>query len=304
MKANLVGGVARVALGVQDLDAAVDFYVGTWGLEPAERDGELVLLTAAGSESHHILRLRENPQSRLDLVTFDAHDRAAVDDVARRAEAVGMVVLSGPGRSDGPEGGFACRILDGEGRVLEVVAERATRGHPKPAVEESLPTGLSHIVLNSPDPEALAASYCEVLGLRISDYLEDKMIFLRASQLHHAVAISRCPHVSVNHIAFEVRGVDEFMRATGRLLRSGHELIWGPGRHGPGDNTFSYFRDPNDFIVEYTTGLEIIQDEATWTPRVFRSVPEESDRWGTANPRPAAPFIGSPDPGAGIPPPC
>ena len=75
----------------------------------------------------------------------------------------------------------------------------------------------------------------------------------------------------------------------------------GAGRHGPGDNTFAYFSDPNGFIAEFTTGLERIRP-GPLGPRVWRSTPEQSDLWGTAKPRPGAAFVGRPDAGAGPPP--
>ena len=68
------------------------------------------------------------------------------------------------------------------------------------------------------------------------------------------------------------------------MKRSGRPPIWGPGRHGAGDNTFSYFLDPNGNIVEYTTELERIEDDAAWEPRVWVATPEEADQWGTSNP--------------------
>ncbi len=73
------------------------------------------------------------------------------------------------------------------------------------------------------------------------------------------------------------------MRGTARLLRAGVEKIWGPGRHLAGNNTFSYFLDPHGNTIEYTTELEIL-DEDTWHPHVYDfSNPEVSDQWGTAN---------------------
>ena len=80
-----------------------------------------------------------------------------------------------------------------------------------------------------------------------------------------------------------MRGIDEYMRGTGRLLRAGVEKIWGPGRHLAGNNTFSYFLDPHGNTVEYTTELELV-DEDTWHPHMYDfSNPEVSDQWGTAN---------------------
>jgi catechol 2,3-dioxygenase-like lactoylglutathione lyase family enzyme len=296
-------GIRRVALGVRDLDAAVDFYTTTWGLEPVSRTSDLVHLAAAGSDEPFVLRLRRDDVDRLDLVTLAAQDRAAVDAVMARVDTAGCRVLDRPDTMDAPGGGYGGRFLDPEGRVFEAVADvgprQARRLHPT----ESVPVGLSHVVLNTADVDGMQRFLVEVLGLRVSDYLEDRMVFLRCRELHHTVALAKAPHVNVNHVAFEVLGVDEFMRATGRLLRAGHGLIWGPGRHGPGNNTFAYFSDPNRFIAEFTTGLEVIADESTWEPRVYRSIPEESDVWGTSNPRPAASFIGAPDPGVNTPPP-
>ena len=79
------------------------------------------------------------------------------------------------------------------------------------------------------------------------------------------MAIARCPHPSLHHVSFELRGIDEYMRGSGRLMRAGVPKIWGPGRHLAGDNTFTYFHDPNGNTMEYTTELEVL-DEDTWHP--------------------------------------
>ena len=40
------------------------------------------------------------------------------------------------------------------------------------------------------------------------------------------------------------------------MRKSGYEIMWGVGRHGPGSNVFSYFVEPNGFVTEYTTEVE------------------------------------------------
>jgi hypothetical protein len=112
----------------------------------------------------------------------------------------------------------------------------------------------------------------------------EMMYFLRCNPQHHSLAIARCPHVSLHHASFEMRGIDEYMRGTGRLLRAGVEKVWGPGRHLAGNNTFSYFLDPQGNTIEYTTELENL-DEDTWHPSLHDFTdPMVSDQWGTANP--------------------
>jgi hypothetical protein len=126
------------------------------------------------------------------------------------------------------------------------------------------------------------------------------MVFLRANHDHHCIAFNQADFTSINHAAYEVASLDGFMRSLGRLHRHGHEPGWGPGRHGPGNNAFAYFVDPAGMVPEVTAEVQQI-DEATWTPRVWRRVPELSDLWGTAGP--PSPEIrthmaGAPDPTA------
>ena len=97
------------------------------------------------------------------------------------------------------------------------------------------------------------------------------------------MAIARGPHASLQHASFELRGLDEYMRGSGRMMRSGWQKLWGPGRHRAGDNTFTYFLDPNGNTMEYTTELETVEED-TWHPSVFNvKDAETSDQWGTAN---------------------
>jgi catechol 2,3-dioxygenase-like lactoylglutathione lyase family enzyme len=297
-------GVVRCSLGVSDLDAAVDFYSGVWGLEIVSKSADLVYLTARGSSSPWELRLRAADRDRLDLITYATADDRALMDIVALAEQNEWPVIAGPAPATEPGGGLAARVVDPDGRTIELVTGVVKRSNLRgPVPGDAVPLSLSHVVINSPDPGRLVRSYDSVLGLRVTDYLEDKMIFMRATAAHHTCAVATAPHVSLNHVAFEMISIDDFMRATGRLIRSGHELLWGPGRHGPGNNTFAYFHDPNGFIAEFTTGLERITDPQRWEPRVWESVPEQSDMWGTANPRPGEAFVGRPDPGTGDPPP-
>ena len=153
---------------------------------------------------------------------------------------------------------------------------------------ESIPVRLSHVVINSADPEATRAFYETHLGFALSDtlmhpHMGQMMWFMRINSWHHSLAIARCPHPSLHHASFELRGLDEYMRGTGRLLRAGVEKIWGPGRHLAGNNTFSYFLDPHGNTVEYTTELEQV-DEDTWHPHLYDfTQPDVADQWGTAN---------------------
>lgn len=99
-----------------------------------------------------------------------------------------------------------------------------------------------------------------MLGFKLSDWIEDQMCFMRCTTDEHNLAVFRGTKAQLNHVAFEFRGIDEFMRATGRVLKAGGVMRFGPGRHVIGDNTFSYFFDPNGNVAEITTNMEQCDD--------------------------------------------
>lgn len=84
-----------------------------------------------------------------------------------------------------------------------------------------------------------------------------------------------------------------------RLRHHGINPQWGPGRHGPGNNTFSYFTDPAGLVCEYTSEVAQIVEDA-WIAKVWRRTPDLSDLWGTAGPpsqKIRCHMAGEPDPG-------
>ncbi|MFD8084490.1 VOC family protein [Kitasatospora sp. NPDC059722] len=299
--------VRHVGLGVPDLRSAAEFYENRWQLEVVERDGDRIYFGAGCPESH-VLRLRATDEPRVDLIALAAESAAEVDRVAARVAAHPRGRLLGePGPRQDLGGGHAVRFLDCDGRTVEVSADVAGRVFTPVTASETRPKGIGHVVLNTPDIQVAREFYETVMGFRVTDWVEDVMCFLRTGPVHHTIAFTRAPHTSLNHVAFEVRGLDEFMRATGALMRSGIAPVWGPGRHGVGQNTFSYFQEPSSgFVLEYTTAAQVIDEEHGWTPKVYPANAQTTDVWGTANARDelvSATLIGRPDPGTWTPPP-
>jgi len=288
MTDRLITHLRHVDLTVPDFGTQLDFFTGVWGLTPEHSDTGLAFLAAQGSPEQYVVRLREAADKRVDLIAFGVAEAADVDALAGRLAADDVRLISEPGGMHTPGGGYGFRFFDNEGRTIEVSADVDVRRHRRIEPGESVPVRLSHVVINSADPDATRAFYERHLGFALSDTLMhpamgQMMWFLRINSWHHSVAIARGPHPSLHHVAFEMRGIDEYMRGTGRLLRSGVEKVWGPGRHLAGNNTFTYFLDPSGNTMEYTTELDQI-DEDTWHPHLYDfSQPEVADQWGTAN---------------------
>jgi len=271
----------HVGMAVPDYAESTEFYKNIWGLVPVAEDNGVTFFATPASPENYILRVRKDFQKRLDLIAFAAESRQAVDELGARLGTADVQLNREPGDLDTPGGGYGLRFFDPDGRLVEVSADVEQRPFRVLEPRESIPQKLSHVVINSTDVVATKQFYETHLGFKLSDWLEDRMCFMRTRIDHHILAISKGPHTSLNHVSFEMRGIDEYMRGSGRLIRAGNKPLWGPGRHGAGDNTFTYFLDPNGNVVEYTTELEKIQDSDAWEPRVFEATPEGADQWGT-----------------------
>lgn len=311
MTGRLITHLRHLDIAVPDYERQLEFYTTMWGLTLVAQDSGVSFLAAEGSPEQYAVRIRRADDKRLDLISFGAANVASVDALAQKLAADGVQLVSEPGALTTPGGGYGFRFFDVDGRTVEVSCDVAVRQHRKIEEGESIPVKLSHVVLNSPNPEATVAFYDKHLEFALSDTLMhprmgSMMWFLRCNPQHHSIAIARGPHTSLHHASFEMRGIDEYMRGTGRLLRAGVEKIWGPGRHQAGNNTFSYFLDPHGNTVEYTTELEVL-DEDTWHPHLLDfSHPDVADQWGTANPMNefvAAKSFNDPDKGVFVAPP-
>ena len=271
-----------VSLLMPDPRSAIDFYTGAWGLSAVDRGDDVAWLRGTGEE-HHILHLAQHDQNALGRIVFALATRREIEDAARALETLGVPIVHEPGPLDDAAGGYGLQFVDPEGRLIELSVDRFAVSARDTNGREAIPRKIAHVVLNTVDIDAACAFYTEVLGMRISDWSEHQMAFLRCNTDHHVIAFNQAQWTSVNHVAYEMPTVDHFMRGIGKLKQSGIDPQWGPGRHGPGDNTFSYFTDPAGLVCEYTSEVAQI-DEDSWLCRVWPRTPELSDQWGTAGP--------------------
>ncbi|MEO9132186.1 MAG: VOC family protein [Sphingomonas sp.] len=270
--------IRYVGYGVPDLAAERAFYGEKWGLkEVASADG-MVYFATEGHDELFVVRLRPSDTKRIDVVAFAADSRADVDALHDKVVAAGCRVIFAPQALDGFGGGYGFRFFSPDGLTFEISSDVARGTAREMKRWEGLPQKISHIVFHSPDHRAATQFFIDVLGFRLSDWLGDFMSFLRCNEWHHRIAFLPGPPC-LNHVAYDMLGVDDMMRGIHNLKQNDVPITWGPGRHTAGNNTFSYFVTPNGFAVEYTSELEEI-DEATWQPTVHKPAPLVMDQWG------------------------
>ncbi len=272
-----VTGLKSVDFGVTDLEAAARFYTDIWHLTPVAMGKGSVYLRGTGPE-HHILGLHQRDKGELLRVNLSAAGEAEVDALHGAVREAGMLKVEAPTRLNEPGGGYGFAFQDLEGRTLRIIA--GGLHHPDTADEIDRPRKISHCVLNSTDRDAAVDFYCTTLGFKLSDRTM-AMSFLRANRDHHCVALVRSTVCTLHHVAFEMPTLDSVMRGGGRLRDHGHPIEWGVGRHGPGNNVFSYFLGPDGMVIEYTAEVDQVDDTyPTGTPEKWTWPKGRNDRWG------------------------
>ena len=270
--------IRYVGYGVPNLEAERAFYAGKWGLKQVEERDGLVYFATEGHDELFVVRLRQSDTKRIDVVALAADTRGDVDALHDKVVAAGCRIIFAPMQLEGFGGGYGFRFFNPDGLTFEISSDVA-RG-PSRAMQrwDAVPQKISHIVFHSPDHKAATQFFIDVLGFRLSDWLGDFMSFLRCNEWHHRIAFLPGPPC-LNHVAYDMLGVDDMMRGIHNLKQKDVDIAWGPGRHTAGNNTFSYFVTPNGFAVEYTSELEEV-DEATWQPTVHKPAPLVMDQWG------------------------
>jgi predicted enzyme related to lactoylglutathione lyase len=294
--------IRYVGYAVVDFAAERQFYLDQWKLREVAGDATTSYLAAEGSPEKFVVRLRAAEQKRVDVIAWAAASRTDVDQLHAAVVGSGAKVIHPPRPLTGLGGGYGFRFFDPNGIAVEISSD-VERGPSRTVARwEGMPATISHVVVHSPDHHGLVKFYEQVLGFRTSDWLGDFMCFLRCNEWHHRLAILPGPPC-LDHVAYDVPTVDDMFRGIARLKEAGTPVAWGPGRHTAGDNTFSYFVTPAGFVVEYTSELVRIPDEAAWQPTVYKPSHAIMDQWGIGYGGPQTMPRSAPDAGVFAPPP-
>ena len=270
--------IRYVGYGVEDFEAERKFYGKDWGLVEVAAEAGLAWFKTHGHDEHHVVRIHQSSGNCIEVIALAAASRTDVDDLHARVAAADCRIVHEARELDAPGGGYGFRFFSPDGLPFEISADVAGGEKRDLGRWEGIPLRISHIVLHSPDHQALVKFFTDVLGFRVSDWLGDFMCFLRCNSAHHRVAILPGPPC-LNHVAYDMPSVDEMMRGISRLRKLGTDIRWGPGRHTAGNNTFSYFTTPNGFAVEYTADLEEV-DFDNHEDKVHEPAPHVMDQWG------------------------
>lgn len=278
--------MSHAAFVTPDIERQIDYFTQVNGLALAEREnGRAYLATKVGDLA---VQLEKGDRAHCAKIAFQVAPDTEFDDIRRGLAAEG--VRSEP-RNDAIPG--VARMLtfeDPKGTTIEVFAEQTPIAKNRPVAGIG-PIKLGHLAFCVAEPKDFAEFYGRVLGFRVSDWIADWFVFMRCGPDHHTINFVRGKRTHMHHIAFELKDWAQIQAACDFLGAKDIPLIWGPGRHGPGHNIYTYHRNPDDQIIELFTELDKMLDEELgyFDPRPWHrdrpQVPKvwsgPRDIWGT-----------------------
>ncbi len=299
--------LAHIGLWTTDVVAQARFYHQIMGLDLRKvSDGsadqnvsleEANMFLALGDE-HHCLGLFNDirpittngrrPMSRTPLhhLAFEVDTDAELAALAARLQLSNIELRLEP-RDGDPEMGDTLWFSDPDGNQIEISAtsDDLSLSSVAPARNKRLqvrPLGLQHVALQTMHLETMVDFYTEALGFDISDWLLRECVWLRCNGNHRTVIFIQGNQSGIDHIGYAISDGTELLRWADYLSRHQTPVLWGPGRHGAGNDLFLRFADSEGIHIELSAELQQYYDQdVTTPPRLWHTRSVALNLWGT-----------------------
>jgi len=268
-----------LGIGVSDLARWEHFATDVLGLEVngADADGSTFLRM---DEYHHRFILRPGGDDDVAFVGWEVRDQAALNEIAERLRADGVEVSAAT-----PQEARARRVVeylklkDPSGIPTEIyfgplmTFEQPFKSARPLSGFVTGELGMGHIVIRVDDSAKSLRFYRDLLGLRISDFIDMRsrrggdpisLTFMHCNPRHHSIAFGVIPAPKrLMHFMLQCRHVDDVGSTYYLCQDQGVEISGTIGRHTNDHMMSFYLRTPSGFEVEYGWGARIV-DDATW----------------------------------------
>lgn len=134
------------------------------------------------------------------------------------------------------------------------------------------PRKLGHVGIYVRDLERSKKFYTEIVGLKVSDELTGRAVFLRCGHDHHDTVLfklaaeksprSQPERVEVQQIAYELDRLEDLRQKAAELQAQGIQVS-GPDQKGPGMDKTIEFRDPDGNLIQFYCEM----DQIGWDDR-------------------------------------
>jgi catechol-2,3-dioxygenase len=296
--------LAHVGLWAADVSAQARFYHQVVGLHlrtipdnSADQEFELEeanTFLSLGDEFHSLGLFNDTrsttsngrkpvPHLPLHHISFTVDTDAELAALAARLQISG-IDLTLEQRDGDPDLGDTLWFSDPDGNRIEIAVAPDDMITPPAATRGGRalmrPHALQHIALNTARLEEMVEFYTESLGFDISDWLLRECAWLRCNNDHHTIMLTQ-GNPGIDHIGYSIADGAELLRWADHLSRHEVPILWGPGRHGAGDDLFLRFADPGGNHIELSAGLQQFYDrDVTTPPRLWHTRSVALNLWG------------------------
>jgi catechol-2,3-dioxygenase len=276
--------IGHIALQVEDIDRSVEHASDTLGLNLRTGGGADGAALLSANEKHHELQLIPSSRAGMDHIGLEVETEAEIEAIKDRAVAAGGTVLSE--EPEEPALRAALRIEGPADLVFEVYCGMEREPLSLDSVLRPAAQKLGHVTLFSDQKTEIEGFMTDAFGFRVSDRLGDHAVWMRCDPDHHSFAIGRVESggTRLHHYAWELESWSSVLTYADRLAREGQQLLWGPGRHGPGFNIYTYLLDPAGAIVEAYADLLQIDNDEVYEAIDWSDEPRALNLWGPEAP--------------------
>lgn len=274
-----------LAFNVTDIAASTRFAEDVFGLDfvNEDKDGARYFRVGAG---HHDLIMTPSDIPGLARSSWELETQEDLDAAFAKFKAIGLnPTWMSDAQCDGLAIARGFRLIDPIiGAVWEYFVEMTNICSPLRNALTSFQGG-KHFGIGVPDNREMTKFLCDNLGFKLSDYIGDYLISLvRAwpNPNHHSIGVLNLTAGAprFHHIAFMVKEIDDIGRLFNRCRNGGVDIHFGIGRHPTSGSIHLYIYGPDNFVWEYTLGMEQFPEVGARQPRRMSSAPEHYDLWG------------------------
>ena len=143
---------------------------------------------------------------------------------------------------------------------------------------------LQHLTFSSKDVEKFQNFYHKKLGFQVSDRVvksngELTTCFMTSNHEHHTIACFKSSQNGIDHHSYETGEWNNIKIWCDHFAQNNVKLMWGPGRHGPGNNLFVFIEDIDGNWIEISAELETVNGRP---PKNWPQEEKTLNLWGNA----------------------
>lgn len=261
-----------LGVGARDVGEWQRYAEDVLGLRTATRDTDGTLFLNMDGR-HHRFAIEEDQRDDVIYAGWQTDSAADMDAIAERLEAAGVAVERGSSEdAERRRVAGLIRFTDPDGHATEVfhdpelapAAFESPKGDTRFVAESQ---GLGHLVLATSNLPRAMMFYTEMLGMKISDYVDSPMTlgFLHCNPRHHSLAFAQVPNARkrANHFMVQLESIDAVGRTYDAVQEGSAQLLVTMGRHSNDEMVSFYMANPSRFGVEYGWGAREV-DDCTW----------------------------------------